>query len=311
VQGVYQTSSGTGGQVRGELIGTLDEGQFDGSLTYETPECFAERLFGGPVTAQFLRWTGGPTAEDSCKNKPLGYNTLVMAKSDTPLPPPTVSPTTTLPLQCSYSLSANSVSIDSTGGQRTVGVTTGPTCSWSAQNFVDWITVLQPANGIGAGTVVLTIAPNPGAPRSATVVIAGLPFVVNQGVVASVQPVADLIPYAATDFCQYVSGTLQVSARNQGGAAAASSLTRVVFDSRGPAPAEFVDTVTPGIAAGSTLPLNVNIPSSCRNVSNSNPTPCDLVITVDAGGSVTESNESNNSVTAACTFLTNGPLSAR
>src|SRR5215203_1077669 len=32
VQGVYQTPNGTGGQVRGELVGTLDEGQFDGSL---------------------------------------------------------------------------------------------------------------------------------------------------------------------------------------------------------------------------------------------------------------------------------------
>ena len=311
VQGVYQTSTGAGGQVKGELIGTLDEGQFDGSLTYEIPECFAERLYGGPVNAQFLRWTAGPTSEDSCKDKPLGYNTLVMARSDTPLPPPTVSPTTSLPLQCSYSLSANSVSIDSTGGQRTVGVTTSPTCAWAAQNFVDWITVLQPASGIGAGTVVLTVAPNPGAPRSATVVIAGLPFVVNQGVVASVQPLPDLIPYAATDFCQYVSGTLQLNARNQGGSAAGSSLTRVIFDLRGPAGAEFVDTVTPAIAAGSTVPVHVNIPTSCRNVSNSNPTPCDLVITVDSGGSVTESNESNNAVTASCTFLSNGSLSAR
>ena len=78
VQGAYQTPNGAGGQVIGELIGTLDEGQFDGSLTYETPECFAERLYGGPVNAQFLRWTGGPTAEDSCKNRPLGFNTLVM-----------------------------------------------------------------------------------------------------------------------------------------------------------------------------------------------------------------------------------------
>ena len=85
----------------------------------------------------------------------------------------------------------------------------------------------------------------------------------------------------------------------------------MIFDLRGPAGAEFVDTVTPAIAAGSTVPVNVNIPTSCRNVSNSNPTPCDLVITVDSGGSVTESNESNNAVTASCTFLSNGSLSAR
>ena len=120
---------------------------------------------------------------------------------------------------------------------------------------------------------------------------------------ASVQPLPDLIPYAAADFCQFVSpGTLLLSARNQGGSDAGSSLTRVIFDLRGPTAAEFVDTVTPGIAAGSTIPLNINIPASCLNASNSNPTPCDLVITVDSGGSVTESNESNNSVSATCTF---------
>ena len=302
VQGVYQTPNGAGGRVLGELIGTLDDGQFDGSLTYETPECFAERLYGGPVNAQFLRWTSGPTAEDSCKNRPLDYNTLVMARSDAPLPPPTIPPTTSLPLQCSFGLSANSVAIDSSGGQRTVGVTTGPTCTWTAQTFVDWIT-LQPASGVGAGTVVLTIAPNPGPPRSATVVIAGVPFVVNQGVVAAVQPLPDLIPYASTDFCQFSSaGTLLLNARNQGGSSAGTSLTRVIFDLRGPTGAEFVDTVTPGLAAGSTVPINVTIPTSCRNISNSNPTPCDLVVTVDAGGSVAESNESNNSVNATCTF---------
>jgi hypothetical protein len=297
---VYRTASNGSGQVRGELVGTLDEGQYDGSLTAESPECTAERLYGGPVNAQFLRWTGGPVAVDDCKDHPLSFNTLVMMRTDSP-PPPII--TTTVPLTCSFSLSANSVAVDASGGQRTVGVTTGPTCTWTAQNFVDWIQ-LQPTTGIGAGTVALSIAPNPGPPRSATIVIAGLPFVVNQGVTTAVSALPDLIPHALADFCQFTSGgTLLLNARNQGAGAAAGSLTRVVFDLRGPVGAEIVDTVTPAIGAGSTVPLNPVIPASCRNATNSSATPCDLVITVDAGGSVAEANESNNLVTAACTFI--------
>jgi hypothetical protein len=176
VTGNYRTPGGGSGQITGTLAGTLDSGAFEGVLTSETPECVAQRQFRGTVDTQFLRWTGGTTLAD-CKGSPLGFNTLVMLPTGAPPPNSTINSTSTIPLQCSYALSASSVSVPTTGGQATVGLVTGPACSWAVQNFVEWISVL-PAGGTGSATIALSVAP--GAPRSATLVIAGVAFVVNQ-----------------------------------------------------------------------------------------------------------------------------------
>jgi hypothetical protein len=176
VLGNYRTAGGGNGLVKGTLVGTLDSGAFEGTLTSETPECVAERAFSGTVDAQFLRWTGGATLAD-CKGTPLAFNALVMLPTAAPPAVSTVISTSTIPLQCSYALSAGSVSVPTTGGQASVGLTTGPTCGWTAQSFVDWITVL-PVSGTGSAAIALTVAPGP--PRSATVVIAGTAFIVNQ-----------------------------------------------------------------------------------------------------------------------------------
>jgi hypothetical protein len=180
VTGFYVTPGGGNGRVEGELVGTLDEGTFTGTLTSESPECTAEREFGGSVDPQFLRWTGGSTLRD-CKGSPLGFDSLVMIATQAPLPTTTAvsSSTTSAPVTCSYSLDANGVSVDAAGGQRALVLTTTPGCAWTVQNFVPWITV-QPSNGSGAATISLTMMANAGAARSATVVVAGMPVVVNQ-----------------------------------------------------------------------------------------------------------------------------------
>jgi len=323
VTGFWRNAAGGGGQVTGQFVGTFENGDFRGYLTAESPECIAERVFFGTVDSQFLRWTGGETLSD-CKGSPLGFNTLLMIATNAP--PPTTIPvsttTTTIPLQCSYGLSASSVSVESSGGQRTVGVTTSPTCGWSVQNFVDWINV-QPATGLGAGTVSITVAENPGPPRSATIVIAGLTLVVNQGMVTtttttsstttSVQtttsiatttvPLPDLAPYTPTgSFCRTgSSGTLlYVTVRNQGNAGAGGSITRVVFDTSS-ASATVVDRVTPAIDAGQQADLNYNVPYPC-SVSSA----CSFLIVADQGNSIVESNEGNNTAQATCNFGTSG-----
>ncbi len=177
VIGFYRTPSGGGGQVRGQLVGNLDAGSFDGTLTAETPECVAQWAFSGSLDPQFLRWTAGPHSAD-CKGSPLSFNTLLMLATTGPPPTSTVLPTTTA-VQCGYSLSANGIALPKAGGQATVGLATGPSCSWTVQNFVDWITV-QPGAGTGSATIILTVAENRGIPRSATVIIGGQPFVVSQ-----------------------------------------------------------------------------------------------------------------------------------
>jgi hypothetical protein len=183
VLGFYTTPSGAGGAVQGTLNGTLDDGAFAGTLTSVTPECTAEREYAGRVNAQQLQWTGGLKLKD-CKNNPLGFNSFTMLVTTAPPPiTPPVTVTTTIPLTCLYALSAGGASFDINGGSTLVQLSTGPTCSWTVQRFVDWLNV-QPTSGTGTASLAVTVMPNPGAPRSTTIVIGGQPFVVNQGSVA-------------------------------------------------------------------------------------------------------------------------------
>jgi hypothetical protein len=311
VMGFYVTPGGGRGQVTGQLVGTLDAGTYNGTLTAETPECTAEREYGGTLDPQFLRWTGGATLRD-CKGSPLSFNNLVMLATNAPAPTTTPSSsTTTTPLQCSFSLSASSASFGPAGGQTTVGLTTGPTCGWNVQNFVDWITA-QPQSGAGSATIALAVAPGP--PRSATVVIAGQPFVVNQGeappttstttssttstttsTTTSIPPLPDLIPTTppGTTFCRrpISSTTLNVQVTNFGQAASAQSTTRVSFDG---VPFE---QATPPLGPNQASPdMTFNIPESCQ-VEN-----CSVSIMADALGVVPESQEGNNSFQTVCDF---------
>jgi hypothetical protein len=189
VMGNYQTAAGGNGLVKGSLAGNLDAGTFQGTLTSETPECVAERAFSGSVDKEFLRWTGAATLAD-CKGNPLAFNALVMLPTGAPPPMSTINSTSTIPVQCSYALSASSVSVPTTGGQASVALTTGPTCGWTVQNFVEWITVV-PVGGTGAASIALTVAPGP--PRSATLVIAGTAFVVNQVASTAAVPSVGLV----------------------------------------------------------------------------------------------------------------------
>jgi hypothetical protein len=179
VLGFYTTPSGGGGAVQGDLMGTLDAGSFTGTLTAVTPECTAERRFTGSLNAQSLTLTGGQTLKD-CKGSPLAFNNITMLATGAPppvAPPPTV--TTTVPIACGYAVSPGQISLDVNGGTLVIDIVTGPGCAWSSQRFVDWVTV-QPPAGSGPSKVAITVAPNPGAPRSTTLVIAGQPFVINQ-----------------------------------------------------------------------------------------------------------------------------------
>ena len=179
VLGFFTTPSGSGGPIEGQLVGPLDNGTFTGKMSSVTEECTAQREFSGTVNAQSLQWRGGMTLKD-CKGNPLAFNQLTMLA--TAAPPPTSPPTpvtTTIPLSCGFNLSAGSALLGINGGNAIVNLSTGPVCTWTTQRFVEWVTI-QPVAGTGPSSVVVTVAPNPGAPRQTTVVIAGQPFVINQ-----------------------------------------------------------------------------------------------------------------------------------
>jgi hypothetical protein len=309
VVGTYRSLEGLGGRIRGQLVGSFDNGVYNGAFTYDTPECTAEREFTATLDPQFLRLTGGRTNRD-CKGSPLQFSGITMLVSQAPLPTTTspTSSTTSQPLQCAYALSANNDFIGQAGGDRSVGIITGPGCAWSVQSFVDWIKV-QPTSGTGPTTVILTIAPNPGPPRTATVVIAGLPFILNQGVTTttttigttSTPPTPDLLPISIDgSFCRTSDATntnLRVQVRNSGSQAAAGPfITRVIFDSGSAITSQ--DRLVPGLAPVTNQEILFAIPDACRLSPN-----CNIQIIADANNGIIEENEGNNNVGASCRFI--------
>lgn len=175
VTGVYRTGGGGGGTVRGSLDGTIDNGNFSGSMTFEAAGCSAGREYFGQLSASSLTWTGGRIIQD-CKDSPFGFSTLTMVTAGT-LPPTTTVPTTTMP-GCNYGLNPGGGSIGLSGGSGSVQVVTQPGCGWSAQSVVSWVTVQPSSGSSGPGAVQYTVAA--GGPRETTLIIAGLPFVLRQ-----------------------------------------------------------------------------------------------------------------------------------
>ena len=82
---------------------------------------------------------------------------------------------------CSFGLSANSFDVPATAGNRTIGVTSGSSCNWTAaSNTPAWITVTSGATGSGNGNVAFSFAANTGPARNGTLTVAGQTVTVNQ-----------------------------------------------------------------------------------------------------------------------------------
>lgn len=83
-------------------------------------------------------------------------------------------------LSCSYAIGTSSASYGSNAASGSVTVTTSAGCSWSVSNSTSFVTISAGASGSGTGTVSYSLFANPGPSRTATLIIAGQPFAVNQ-----------------------------------------------------------------------------------------------------------------------------------
>jgi len=81
---------------------------------------------------------------------------------------------------CAYSLSALSQFFSANGGTGTVNVVTSSGCGWSVVSNANFIVITSPATGIGSGSVSYSVAPNNGAGRAATLLVAGQTYTINQ-----------------------------------------------------------------------------------------------------------------------------------
>ena len=98
----------------------------------------------------------------------------------TPDPPPP-SPT---PPACTYAVSPASISIEASGGARSVSVTSAEGCAWTATSGVNWIEVASGAAGSGNGSVALNISRNSGGARTATITVASQTVAIQQAAAA-------------------------------------------------------------------------------------------------------------------------------
>ena len=81
---------------------------------------------------------------------------------------------------CLYSINPPSQVFPVGGANGNIAVKTQANCSWSVTNPLGWVNLTTGTSGSGPGSVGFTVFPNPGGPRSGTLVVAGLPFGVSQ-----------------------------------------------------------------------------------------------------------------------------------
>ena len=89
----------------------------------------------------------------------------------------------TVPVCTSFSLSRPSAAVEpEVGTGLTVAVIASGGCRWTATSPASWLTITGGASGVGSRTVTFSALANPGTtPRSTTLTIAGINFVVTQG----------------------------------------------------------------------------------------------------------------------------------
>lgn len=135
------------------------------------------QLTATPVSGrQFTGWSGSVSGSTN----PVSV-TMNSAKS--------VTASFSALASCSYSISPGSDSVSASPAVRTVNVTTGSTCGWSASSNVSWLQTASQSTSLGSGTVQVLIADNTAtSSRTGTVTIAGQTFTVTQSGAAPTPP---------------------------------------------------------------------------------------------------------------------------
>ena len=99
---------------------------------------------------------------------------------------------------CTYSVSPASFQAPASGGNLTAGIQTAASCPWTVSALPSWITVLGASSSARSAAVTLVVAPNTGAPLSATVLIAGVSVTVTQPAASAALPTIRSVGNAAS-----------------------------------------------------------------------------------------------------------------
>lgn len=107
---------------------------------------------------------------------------------------------------CMFDISPMQITIFSSGGTPQIAVTNtqGVNCPWTAVSNDLWITITSGSSGQGGGNVRISVAPNPGPPRTGTLTIAGKTVTISQNTATpcafSVTPLTHSSPSGGSSF---------------------------------------------------------------------------------------------------------------
>jgi sugar lactone lactonase YvrE len=97
---------------------------------------------------------------------------------------------------CTYSVAPTSLQAPASGGNLTVAIQTGTSCSWAVTGLPNSITTTA-TSGTGPATITLVVAANTNSPLSATISVAGTPVTIAQpvsGCTYAIDPGGQAVP---------------------------------------------------------------------------------------------------------------------
>jgi hypothetical protein len=137
---------------------------------------------------------------------------------------------------CAYAVFPLTLSMGSTGGTVTLTVSTGPTCAWTATSSDSFVTFTSAASGTGTGIVNISVAPDPGVARSATLTIGGVRVPITQaGGQAAPNCGAALLPTGADYSAEMKEGSVTVTIGSGCQWTASTTSPFLILNNKGPA----------------------------------------------------------------------------
>lgn len=100
------------------------------------------------------------------------------------------------PAPCRFELDGTSADFTNAGGRVVVEVATLAGCSWDVSGVPSWVSPSR-GSGAGSGTVEFLVQPNTGGERSASLTVAGQPFVLRQAAAPPPPPAPSPAPAPA------------------------------------------------------------------------------------------------------------------
>ncbi|HSL22872.1 MAG TPA: BACON domain-containing protein [Vicinamibacterales bacterium] len=170
---------------------------------------------------------------------------------------------------CVFTVNPRDDSVDAAGGRKTIAVTASSAqCAWTARSDVDWLVIVEGAQGTGNGQVTYEARATAGPTRSGTLLVAGQVVTVTQaqGCSASITPNSQSAPASG--------GTGSVAVATEAGCpwSASSNVSWIVITSgqtgTGPGTVAFSLNASSGPARSGTLTVaghtfTVNQASGC------------------------------------------------